>query len=195
MSTFRMRTGLIAWWEKTDTRCGVPGGRSVTLSMMVISLLTAGAHAQSRPLRPIFNGTSMAGWQAVPPKSAAAWSAADGVLTGRGTHGRCYLQWQENDNVRNFDLRLQYRFPGKGNSGVNIRAIPDPTGRRVWQAYHADFGHSGSGRHILGAWDFHTPGRKEHGVPRGQRLVIDADDEIRNSAQPGTINSKTIAAR
>ncbi|MCR9199463.1 MAG: DUF1080 domain-containing protein [Planctomycetaceae bacterium] len=124
----------------------------------------------------IFDGKSLAGWQAVPATSGAAWTVADGILTGRGTHGRSYLQWQGSDNVRNFDLRLQYRFQGKGNSGVNIRATPDPTGRRAWQAYHADFGHAGIGRNILGAWDFHTPGRKEHGVPRGQRLVIDAHD-------------------
>lgn len=183
MNTCRNRTRLIVW-EMTNTLCRALCPQSFMWSLALSSLLTARTHAQPPRLRPIFNGTSMAGWQAVPSKSSPAWTAANGILTGRGTHGRSYLQWAENDNIRNFDLRLQYRFQGKGNSGVNIRAIPDPTGRRVWQAYHADFGHSGIGRNILGAWDFHTPGRKEHGVPRGQRLIIDAKDGAHYSRLP-----------
>ena len=51
------------------------------------------------------------------------------------------------------------------------------TGKREFQSYHADIGHIGIGKHVLGAWDFHTPERKEHGCPRGQRLVIDQNDE------------------
>ena len=65
---------------------------------------------------------------------------------------------------------------GKGNSGVNIRARKDETGRRDFQAYHIDFGHVGIGDQVLGAWDFHTPGRREHACHRGQRLVIDEND-------------------
>ena len=127
--------------------------------------------------QPMFDGRSLEGWRVTPAAAAPAWSVNNGVLTGQGTHGRCYLEWTGNTRVADFELQLQYRLPGKGNSGINIRAVADPTGRRAWQAYHADFGHVGIGPHILGAWDFHTPGRTEHGVPRGKRLVIDEQDK------------------
>ena len=39
-----------------------------------------------------------------------------------------------------------------------------------------DLGHVGIGKNVLGAWDFHTPGRKEHACFRGDRLVIDEND-------------------
>ena len=35
----------------------------------------------------------------------------------------------------------------------------------------------GIGRQVLGAWDFHTPGRTEHACFRGDRLVIDENDQ------------------
>ncbi|MEK6237071.1 MAG: DUF1080 domain-containing protein, partial [Planctomycetales bacterium] len=65
----------------------------------------------------------------------------------------------------------------KGNSGVSIRARKDPTGKRGFQSYHADLGHVGIGKRVLGAWDFHTPGRREHACFRGDRLVIDEKDK------------------
>ena len=40
-----------------------------------------------------------------------------------------------------------------------------------------DLGHVGIGKQVLGAWDFHTPGRREHACFRGDRLVIDKDDK------------------
>lgn len=120
----------------------------------------------------------MQGWDVTPSEFAFAWTVKDGVITGTGPKKRCYLEYS-NKNIANLELKLQYRFPGKGNSGINIRAIPDPTGKRDWQAYHADLGHVGIGKHILGAWDFHTPGRKEHGCPRGSRLTIDYKDQAK----------------
>ena len=73
--------------------------------------------------------------------------------------------------------RFLYRFPGNGNSGVNIRARIDKTGRRKFEGYHADIGQVGIGGKVLGAWDFHTPGRREHRCFRGDDLVIDKDDK------------------
>ena len=65
----------------------------------------------------------------------------------------------------------------KAWSVINLRAIPDKTRRRAFQAYHVDIGHVGIGKQVLGAWDFHTPGRREHACFRGDRLVIDENDK------------------
>lgn len=123
----------------------------------------------------IFDGQTLDGWHVTPDTCRDDWFVENGILVGQGNHGRCYLVWKERD-LADFELKFRYRFPGEGNSGINLRAVEDPTGKRDFQAYHADLGHVGIGKNVLGAWDFHTPGRIEHGCPRGQRLVIDVND-------------------
>ncbi len=126
----------------------------------------------------IFNGKTLKGWEAMPARSSGAWTVKDGVLIGDGDkcrRGKSYLTY-ENTAIADLELKLSYRFPGKGNSGVSLRARKDETRKRAFQSYHADLGHVGIGEDVLGAWDFHTPGRIEHGCPRGERLVIDEND-------------------
>ena len=125
----------------------------------------------------IFDGKTLNGWEATPAKSAPAWEAKNGAIVGTGDKGRGYLTYSKNKNVADLEMKFSYRFPGKGNSGVSIRAIPDKTGRRDFQSYHADLGHVGIGGKVLGAWDFHTPGRREHRCFRGDVLVIGKIDE------------------
>jgi hypothetical protein len=122
----------------------------------------------------LFDGESLRGWEQ--GKSAGVWSVVDGVIVGDGDKGVGYLSY-ERKHLEDFELRLSYRFPtGKGNSGISVRAVADEKGKRAFKSYHADLGHVGIGGRILGAWDFHTPGRREHGCYRGQRLVIDGKD-------------------
>ena len=98
-------------------------------------------------------------------------------MIGNGDQGVGYLVYARDKRLANFELRFRYRFVGRGNSGVSIRAVPDPSKKRLFQSYHADLGHVGIGKQILGAWDFHTPGRTEHRCQRGDRLVIDERDK------------------
>jgi len=125
---------------------------------------------------PIFDGKTLDGWQAFPSDSLKAWRVVDGVMIGNGDLGKGYLAYK-NKELTDFEIKLSYRFPGEGNSGVDVRARIDKTGRRALQSYHADFGHVGIGKRVLGAWDFHTPGRTEHACHRGTRLVIDENDK------------------
>ncbi len=125
----------------------------------------------------IFDGRTLNGWRPSTKEGRGAWKAQNGVLIGNGDGGRGYLIYSKNEQLADFDFRFEYRFPGKGNSGVSVRALPDPTKRRDFQSYHADLGHVGIGKQILGAWDFHTPGRTEHQCFRGDRLVISENDK------------------
>ena len=125
----------------------------------------------------MFDGKTLKGWEATPVKIAPAWTVQDGMIVGNGDKGRGYLTYTANKNVADLELKFSYRFHGKGNSGVNIRAIPDKTRRRDFQSYHADLGHLGIGKNVMGAWDFHTPGRREHRCFRGDRLVIAENDQ------------------
>ena len=124
----------------------------------------------------MFDGKTLKGWSVMPAKAGPAWTAERGMIVGNGDKGRSYLVYS-NREIADFEMKLSYRFPGKGNSGINIRAIPDKTGKRQFQGYHVDLGHVGIGKQVLGAWDFHTPGRREHACFRGDRLVIDKDDK------------------
>ena len=125
----------------------------------------------------IFDGKSLEGWEEMPSVKQKAWSVQDGIIVGEGDKGRGYLVYSKDKDLADFELKFLYRFPGKGNSGVNIRARVDKTGRRKFEGYHADIGNVGIGGKVLGAWDFHTPGRREHRCFRGDRLVIDKDDK------------------
>ena len=123
----------------------------------------------------MFDGKSLRGWSAMPAKAANPWTVKDGMIVGDGHKGRSYLVYDKRE-IADFELKFSYRFPGEGNSGVSIRARKDETGKRSFQSYHADIGHVGIGKQVLGAWDFHTPGRREHSCFRGDRLVIDEND-------------------
>ena len=124
----------------------------------------------------MFDGKSLQGWSVMPAKAREAWSVQQGMIIGEGDKGRSYLVFDQRQ-LADFELRFEYRFPGEGNSGVSIRARVDETGTRGFQSYHADLGHVGIGKQVLGAWDFHTPGRREHACFRGDRLVIDKKDQ------------------
>ena len=93
----------------------------------------------------IFDGKTLKGWEAMPARTAPAWTVQDGIIVGNGDKGRGYLTYAPNKNVADLELKFSYRFPGKGNSGVSIRAIHDKTRKRDFQSYHADIGHLGIG--------------------------------------------------
>ncbi|NCF86838.1 MAG: DUF1080 domain-containing protein [Verrucomicrobiaceae bacterium] len=140
----------------------------------------------------IFDGKTLQGWEEMPAGKEKAWTVVDGVIHGDGDKGRGYLVY-EKKQLADFELKFSYRFPkAKGNSGVNIRAIPDETGKRKFQGYHVDIGHVGIGKQVLGAWDFHTPGRREHACFRGDRLVIDEDDNPTVTKIEGAVTAADI---
>ena len=122
----------------------------------------------------IFDGNTLHGWRSVPEGTLATdWKVHDGVIVGTGSADRLvYLVYKE-EELTDFELKLKYRLVGNGNTGVEVRARHDNTGKRPFIGYHADIGHVGIGDHILGAWDFHFAGRKEYSCKRGINLMID----------------------
>ena len=140
----------------------------------------------------IFDGKTLKGWEATPAKTSPAWTVKEGMIVGNGDKGRGYLTYTPNKDVADLELKFSYRFPGKGNSGVSIRAIVDKTRKRDFQSYHADLGHLGIGKNVMGAWDFHTPGRKEHRCFRGDRLVIGEDDKPTITPIKDTLTAEDI---
>ena len=160
-------------------------------SATVMLVTVQGAAAKPDGFETIFDGKTLDGWEAMPARVAPAWTVKDGMIVGNGDKGRGYLVYQ-NKEIADLELKFTYRFPGKGNSGVSIRAIVDKTRRRSFQSYHADIGHLGIGKQVLGAWEFHTPGRREHRCFRGERLVIDGKDKPKLTQIEGAVTREDI---
>ena len=142
----------------------------------------------------LFDGKTLTGWNVEPKTKTSDWTVRDGAIVGRGDKGHSYLAWKDK-NLTDFELKLSYRLPRKGNTGIDIRGRPVLTGRRRYESYHADLGHVGIGPHILGAWDFHFTRRKEHPCNRGTRLVIGPDEKARSSKIDGAVTLADIRPR
>jgi hypothetical protein len=138
------------------------------------STITEPTRDEQNGFESIFDGKTFTGWRSVPENRARDWKVEEGMLVSLGSeNGLAYLVFDE--ELTDFELRLSYRLPGKGNTGVEIRAQVDTTGSRPLVGYHADLGHIGIGSHILGAWDLHFAGRAEPGAYRGKHLTIHPD--------------------
>ena len=142
----------------------------------------------------LFDGKTLTGWNVEPKTKTSDWTVRDGVIVGHGGRGQSYLVWKDK-GLADFELKLSYRLPRKGNTGIDIRGRPVLTGRRRFESYHADLGHVGIGPHILGAWDFHFTKRKEHPCNRGTRLVIDADGKAHSGKINGALTKADVRPR
>ena len=172
----------------------------MTLSIVMLSLVaSASAYADGHEKKSsddgfetIFNGKNLIGWHAIPEDSAGDWTVEDGIIVARGSVDQlAYLVW-EDEQLKDFELELSYRFPDDGNSGIEIHGIPDKSGKRPFEGYHADFGHVGIGKGVLGAWDFHFATREEYPCFRGDNLVINEDGKWHKSDIEDAITREEI---
>jgi hypothetical protein len=67
---------------------------------------------------PLFNGKDLKGWEVLNGKMEA-WGAEDGLLVVKGGGGGWLMTEKE---YANFEVRLEYKMPKAGNSGVALRA-------------------------------------------------------------------------
>ena len=71
----------------------------------------------------LFNGNDLDGWQEVQGEPGT-FEVNDGILAGRRKKGSAY--WlSTKEQYGDIELRLQFKIPPKGNSGVFIRAPHD----------------------------------------------------------------------
>jgi hypothetical protein len=68
---------------------------------------------------PLFNGKDLAGWQVNKGGKMEAWGAENGILYVQGGGGGWLMTGKE---FANFELRLEFKLPERGNSGVAIRS-------------------------------------------------------------------------
>lgn len=174
------------------------GSIRVGLLALVVALLVSPVCAEkpkSKGFVSLFDGKSLDGWHAYPENTKGDWSVRGGAITGIGSANRLsYLVWKE-EKLADFELRFQYRMVTEGNSGVEIHAQKDKSGKRPYEGYHADFGDVSLGPNVLGAWDFHFAKRREHPCPRGTSLVIKKDQSAAASKIEDAVTLKDIKKR
>jgi len=138
------------------------------LAALMGLVLGGGALADDAAFVPIFDGTSLEGWEGKPE----FWRVEDGAIVGQTTaenptKGNTFLIWRAGE-VDDFELELEYRINDKGNSGVQYRSRD--LGNFVVGGYQADFEGGTRFSGIL----YEEKGR---GIlcQRGQRIAIAAD--------------------
>jgi hypothetical protein len=92
------------------------------LSVALLALLTLSARAEdNKPpegFTALFNGKDLTGWKVYAGKMEV-WGASDGLLyVEKGGGGWLMTEKEFSD----FELRLEYRMPKMGNSGVALRS-------------------------------------------------------------------------
>jgi hypothetical protein len=89
------------------------GTPTLVKSLEVLDL-DAPAAAAEAGFRPLFDGTTLAGWRALDRDAPATnWRVTDGALTGRPRS--CLMTQAE---FADFDLRLEWRVKPQGNGGI-----------------------------------------------------------------------------
>jgi hypothetical protein len=67
----------------------------------------------------LFNGKDLTGWKVNEGGNLAVWGAENGILFVNGRGGGWLMTEKE---YADFELRLEFRLPEKGNSGVALRS-------------------------------------------------------------------------
>ncbi len=133
----------------------------------------------------LFDGKSLDGWEGDP----RFWSVQEGVITGtttpeNPTSGNTFLVWRGGE-VKNFELRLQYRIEG-GNSGIQYRSRE--VDRFVASGYQADIDATNKFTGIL--YEEKGRGILAH---RSKKVVIGPDGKPKNVGET-VPNDQILAA-
>lgn len=135
----------------------------------------------------IFDGKSLAGWDADPKY----WRVENGTLVGEITpetllQANSFAIWR-GGTPADFELKVEYRVSAAGNSGINYRSSQEPSPAFALKGYQCD---------IDGAFNWSGQNYEERGrtflALRGQvtRLTPDAKPAI-----IGSIGEKSALAR
>jgi hypothetical protein len=87
--------------------------------------LPAAQSADQEPpkgFEPLFNGKDLTGWKVNKGGKMDVWGAENGLLFVKGKGGGWLMTEKE---YADFELRLDYKLPSKGNSGVALRSPLD----------------------------------------------------------------------
>jgi hypothetical protein len=91
------------------------------LALLLCAAAAGPAASQEAPegFVALFNGKDLTGWRVNEGGNLKRWGAEDGLLFTKGGGGGWLMTEKE---YGDFELRLEFRLPEKGNSGVALRS-------------------------------------------------------------------------
>ncbi len=131
--------------------------------------------------KPLFNGKDLTNWDGDP----ALWSVKDGLITGvsdGSLKGNTFLIWT-GGTVSDFELRVEFRFEGNNNTGVQYRSVRRPElGKWGVSGYQADV-------HAKPSYTGMIYEEKGRGilVERGNKVTITPDGKKQATPLGGTV--------
>jgi len=173
-----------------------------TLLGLTVLMIGRFALAEDEGFIPIFDGTTLQGWEG----DAALWRIEDGAIVGETkaeapVAANQFLIWSDGE-ADDFELKAEFKIDG-GNSGIQIRSfrIPEEGPHRVG-GYQADFD-------AANAWSGTCYGEKFRGIlaKRGEVATIGEDgkpivqsilgntEDLAASIRTGDWNEYHIVAR
>lgn len=184
----------------------------VSVCVVAVALAGSAADESSRDFKPLFNGKALDGWK-VHGGKLASWAVEDGVLFTKGSGGGWLMTEKE---YGDFELKLEFRVPKGGNSGVALRSpmkgdpaytgmeiqiLDDPSykGLKEWQHTGSIYGVVAAAKLAtkpVGEWNaYHITckGRKVKVELNGEKIVdADLDDHKEKHAKehPGILREK-----
>jgi hypothetical protein len=180
---------------------------------LVLGMLPAAGSDDAKPPKgfvPLFNGKDLTGWK-VHAGKMDVWGAENGVLFVNGGGGGWLMTEKE---YSDFELKLEFKMPKKGNSGVALRAPlqgdPAYQGMEIQLLDDANWTGLRPAQHTGSIYDVVPPGKvvtRPHGewnqmhiTAKGRRVavvlngtkVVDANlDEYKDHAKkhPGLLRT------
>jgi hypothetical protein len=92
---------------------------SLSAALCGLPLLRAADRDAPEGFEKLFNGKDLSGWTVNKGGKMEAWGAENGVLFVNGSGGGWLMTDKE---YGDFELRLEFKLPPKGNSGVALRS-------------------------------------------------------------------------
>ncbi len=137
MSSWAGLVGLVEFvWKNGGL---VESSLSMLRSLFVGCLLSVcGFAAEEDGFVALFDGKTLEGWEGDP----VYWSVKEGLIVGEVTpetllERNSFLIWK-GGKVGDFELVVEYRVSGKGNSGINYRSVETPDVKWSLTGYQAD---------------------------------------------------------
>jgi hypothetical protein len=138
------------------------------LSLVALVLVAGIARAGDVPkgFTPLFNGKDLTGWKST--GNQKVWGAEKGVIYCAGGGGGWLMTDKE---YANYELRLEYKMPLKGNSGVGLRSPlqgdPAYVGMEIQLIDDVNWGKLESWQHTGSIYNV-VPAKKVHNNPIGE---------------------------
>jgi hypothetical protein len=92
---------------------------SLAAAFGCVSLAETAENEAPKGFEPLFNGKDLSGWKVNEGGNQAVWGAENGILFVNGRGGGWLMTEKE---YADFELRLEFKLPPRGNSGVALRS-------------------------------------------------------------------------